>query len=69
MVSPQSHHEGGFVLLLLQKQHSIGSDITLTPLNVSKKQGRDSLFITAEHKLFTHCSVVLVQSVLVSKTL
>ena len=71
MVLPQYHHCcGGLLMLLLQKQHRA---VTLTPLYVSKMQRRDSLFITAEHNLptvlFTHSSVVSIQSVLVSKVL
>ena len=53
-------------MLLLQKQHCAA---TLTPLYVSKLQRRELLFILAEHNLHTHCSVVLIQSVLVSKVL
>ena len=71
MVLPQYHHcSDGKLMLLLQKQHRAA---TLTPLYVSKLHERDLLFITAEHKLptalFTHCSVVSIQSVLVSKVL
>ena len=51
-------------MVLLQKQHRA---VTLIPLYVSKLQRRDLLFITAEHKLFTHCTVMSIQSVLVSK--
>ena len=49
-------------MLLLQKQHCA---VTLTPLYVLKIQSRCKLFITAVHTLFTHCSVVSIQSVLV----
>ena len=67
MVLPQYHHCcGGWPTLLLQKQHRA---VTLTPLYVSKIHRREILFIIAEHKLFSHCSVVLIQSVLVSKIL
>ena len=67
MVLPQYHHcIVGLLMLLLQKQHCTA---TLTPLYVSKMQRRDSPFIIAEHKLSTHCSVVYIQSVLVSKGL
>ena len=52
-------------MVLLQKQHTRA--VTLIPLYVSKLQRRDLLFITAEHKLFTHCTVMSIQSVLVSK--
>ena len=55
--------------MLLHRQHSIGSAVTLTSKYVSKKQRRKWLFISAVHELFTHCSVVFIQSVLVSKLL
>ena len=38
-------------------------------LNVSKKQERVKLFIAVVQKLFAHCSVVSIQSVLVSEAL
>ena len=67
MVLPQYHHcTGGWLMLLLQKQHRAA---TLTPLYAPNIHKRDLLFITAEHKLPTHCSVVSIQSVLVSKVL
>ena len=67
MVLPQYHHcTGGWPILLLQKQHRAA---TLTPLYVLKVQVREKLFILAEHQLSTHCSVVSIQSVLVSKEL
>ena len=67
MVLPPYHHcTGGWAMLLLQKQHRAA---TLTPLYVSKLQGRGLSFIIPEHKLPTHCSVVSIQSVLVSKAL
>ena len=65
MVLLQSHHSA-FVALLLQKQHRA---VTLTPLYVLKLQRHDLLFIIPEHKLFPHCSVVFIQSMLVSKVL
>ena len=49
-------------MLLLQKQHRIGSAATLTtPLNV---QSCCTLFITALHSMPSHSSVVFIQSVL-----
>ena len=67
MVLPQYHHCcGGWLMLLLQKQHRAA---TLLPLYVSKMQRRGLSFIIPEHKLPTHCSVVSIQSVLVSKVL
>ena len=63
---PQSHHNGGVMLLSLQKQHRIGCDVKLTPMDVSKKQRRTE---TVRGNLFTvhmqnnNCSVVFIQSV------
>ena len=51
-------------MLLLQKQHCA---VTLTPLYVLKIQSHRKLFITAEYTLSTLCSIVSIQSVLVSK--
>ena len=55
----QSHHDEPItcrMLLLLQKQHCTVI-VTLVPVNLVKKQRRDTLFITAVHLLFSHCSV------------
>ena len=63
---PQSHHNGGVMLLSLQKQHRIGCDVKLTPMDVSKKQRRGNLFNKAVQSLSIHCSVVFIQSVFIS---
>ena len=66
MVLPQYHHCMCWVANAVVTKAALYCYIN-SIVCVEVMQRRDSPFIIAEHKLSTHCSVVYIQSVLVSK--